>query len=441
MDRQDQAIDGKFEGGIFSGAAGIRAEEKQENRDPQENRYFDNASDYMQGTGIPLKELPAGGEGKGCEEAEFQEKAKRPEEPEFHGEPEYSEEMELGGGTKHPKESITYGESEFLRERKAAGEPQERVNSYRRSRSECGSCRCKNCPDRQKQGQTVLFIISVVAVAALTISLLAAVFGLVVVSLWKSGQSSGNAGNNTGNEKETYLETDPSKGAGLPNGDKYGKIPAPGAAGGGEYYGEIEDAIRTDLDYSIRWENYEYEGNNDDVTIAVDYPVIEGDIPNLEAINDIIDDETEYFEEYYKEYSKYMMPEESFLVYSEGYVTFMDPEIMSVVFCEMIYTDYWVEYGLYCLNIDVENGVVLDNNSIMNIDDEFAVDFRKRCRQQNGTVNDLDSMTDQEIVYYLTSGGTSILFYTPLGMEVGLNLGEYYVTVTYRDYEEFLQKY
>lgn len=224
-------------------------------------------------------------------------------------------------------------------------------------------------------------------------------------------------------------------------GNKYGEIPLPETGVGGEYYGEIADAVRTDLNYSIEWENYEYEGNNDNVTIAVDYPVIKGDVPNLEVINDIIDDETEYFEEYYEEYSKYMMPGENFLVYSEGYVTFMDQEVMSVVFCEMIYTDYWTDYGLFCLNIDMENGVVLDNNSIMDIDNEFAVDFRKRCRQQNGTVSDLDSMTDQEIVHYLTTGATSILFYTPLGMEVGLNMGEYYVTVTYTDYEKFLQRY
>ena len=37
--------------------------------------------------------------------------------------------------------------------------------------------------------------------------------------------------------------------------------------------------------------------------IAVDYPVILGTIPNLDAINDIIDDEAEYFEKYYEEYS------------------------------------------------------------------------------------------------------------------------------------------
>lgn len=424
MDRQDQTTDGKFEGGIFSRTV---MGENRAAQDLQENRYFDNALGYVQGAGEPLEELP--------------EEEKNSEEPEIQGESKHLEEPKFREGTEHLEEPEFRGDSKASENLKFSEEP--KAAPYH-DRGECGSCRCRNCPNRQKQGQTVLFIISLTAVAALAIAFLAAVFGLVIVSLWKSGQPAGGVGNSVSNEKGTYFEAGSPKGIDSPKGEsgnKYWEGSMPGAGNGGEYYGEITDAVRTDLDYSIQWENYEYEGNNDNVTIAVDYPVIEGNIPNREAINDIIDDETEYFEEYYKEYSKYMMPEESFLVYSEGYVTFMDPEIMSVVFCEMIYTDYWADYGLYCLNIDVENGVVLDNNSIMDINDEFVVDFRKRCRQQNGTVSDLDSMTDQEIVYYLTSGGTSILFYTPLGMEVGLNMGEYYVTVTYKDYEEFLQKY
>ena len=114
---------------------------------------------------------------------------------------------------------------------------------------------------------------------------------------------------------------------------------------------------------------------------------------------------------------------------------------MSVVFAEMVYTDYWTDYGLYCLNIDVENGVVMDNSSIIEIDDEFAVDFRKRCKQQNGMVDELEYMSDQEIAYYLSQEGTSIMFYTPMGMVLGQYIGGYYVTVTYKDYEKFQQWY
>ncbi len=208
----------------------------------------------------------------------------------------------------------------------------------------------------------------------------------------------------------------------------------------GEYYGEIRDAVRTDLSYSVEWQNYEYEGNSDTVLIEVDYPVIGGDVPNVDLLNDVIAGEVDYFEEYYAEYSKYMLEDEVFAVYSEGFVTYMDEDVMSVVFVENIYTDYWVDCGLYCVNIDMENGVVLDNGSILDVDDEFAIDFRTRSRKQNGDVSALEYLTDQEVVYYLTGGSTGIVFFTPLGMEIGLNYGEDYVTVTYKDYKDFLLK-
>ena len=304
-----------------------------------------------------------------------------------------------------------------------------------------GSHNCTNCPNRGRRGHSAVVIMTIVAVvimvivamAALTVAFLAVILCLVKISSYQ-GIQPGGATEGAGNYY--YEGQKPSWGD---DGGWYGDNPEPYDEG--DYYGEVTDAIREDLDYSIAWENYEYEGNNDSVMIAVDYPVILGTIPNLDAINDIIDDEAEYFEKYYEEYSKYMMPDESFMVYSEGYVTYMDDEVMSVVFAEMVYTDYWTDYGLYCLNIDVENGVVLDNKSIMKIDDEFAVDFRKRCKQQNGMVEDLEYMSDQEIASYLSEEGTSIMFYTPMGMEIGLNMGEYYVTVTYKDYEKFLQRY
>lgn len=430
MDRKDQTTDGKFEGGIFSGIVmeenGASCEPTdfyqagfgQTDTNPMETHYFNNASDY-----IKKPEEPSG---RVVMEEKFSEDVKFSEQ---------TEKQEHSSETEMPREA---GAS---REAGVSKEPEFRKKELAYANRKCGEegfCRCRNCPNRQKSGQTVLVIISLTAVAALAIAFLVVVFGLVIVSLWKSGQPADAGASGADGEKRTYFGAETPKES---PGNKYGEIPLPETGAGGEYYGEIADAVRTDLNYSIEWENYEYEGNNDNVTIAVDYPVIKGDVPNLEVINDIIDDETEYFEEYYEEYSKYMMPGENFLVYSEGYVTFMDQEVMSVVFCEMIYTDYWTDYGLFCLNIDMENGVVLDNNSIMDIDNEFAVDFRKRCRQQNGTVSDLDSMTDQEIVHYLTTGATSILFYTPLGMEVGLNMGEYYVTVTYTDYEKFLQRY
>ena len=225
-----------------------------------------------------------------------------------------------------PREAGASREAGTSRESGVSKEPEFRKEELAYANRKCGEegfCRCRNCPNRQKSGQTVLVIISLTAVAALAIAFLVVVFGLVIVSLWKSGQPADAGASGADGEKRTYFGAETPKES---PGNKYGEIPLPETGAGGEYYGEIADAVRTDLNYSIEWENYEYEGNNDNVTIAVDYPVIKGDVPNLEVINDIIDDETEYFEEYYEEYSKYMMPGENFLVYSEGYVTFMDQE-------------------------------------------------------------------------------------------------------------------
>ena len=50
-------------------------------------------------------------------------------------------------------------------------------------------------------------------------------------------------------------------------------------------------------------------------------------------------------------------------------------------------------------------------------------------------------MSDQEITYYLTDSDYLIIFYTPLGMEVGFNYYDGWVTVTYRDYEKYQKKF
>lgn len=316
------------------------------------------------------------------------------------------------------------------------------------NRLESRTC-CQQCLRNNKNNNTALAIVALVSIIVLLIAFLTTLFCLIgVVS--RAARPEQNAPTayipqygNAPYQQEPYQEETPDEGSGAKPEMTIPKKQESGGAGNTskEYYGDITDAIRTDLRYSIEWENYEYEGNNDYVMIAVDYPVIKGDVPNKDVLNEVIEKEKVYFEEYYEEYSQYMLDGEIFAVYSEGSVTYMDEEIMSIVFTETVYTDYWQDTGLYCINIDMENGVVIDNSSIMDVNSEFAVDFRIRSREQNGSVSALDYMTDQEIVYYLSMAETSIIFYTPIGMEVGMNYGESYVTVTYKDYEQFLQKY
>lgn len=304
---------------------------------------------------------------------------------------------------------------------------------------------CRQCilNNKKNNTNTPLVIVAVTSIVVLLIAFLATLFCLihVVMRVEKLEQ---NAKDSYKSQSEAAPEKIPDTNNGGANPEmtipkKQESENAAGAAG--EYYGDVTDNIRTDLDYSIKWENYEYEGNNEYVMIAVDYPVIEGDVPNRDILNEMIANEVVYFEEYFNEYSQYMLDGEIFVVYSEGNVTYMDEEKMSIVFTETIYSDYWQDTDLYCINIDMENGVVLNNSSILEVNKDFAVDFRIRSREQNGSVSALDYMTDQEMIYYLSNNDTSIIFYTPLGMEVGINYGESYVTVTYKDYEEFLQKY
>lgn len=324
------------------------------------------------------------------------------------------------------------------------------------SMNSCNGC-CGQCVRKKENGQTAIIVMAIVAMVALLLAFMTVLLCLMLIATDKTGQDSAEAvyeeiipqapvmpavpvtpyGSQIPYEEEIPKEPIPT----VPYENWNGLIPESGKRDTSEYYMELEDAIRTDLSYTIEWKNYEYPGNNEYVMIAVDYPVITGDIPNLELLNEKIAEEIQYFEDYYAEYSKYMLPDEAFVVYAEGYVTYMDENVMSVVFSESIYTDYWVDCGLYCLNMDMENGILLDNSSIIKIDDAFAIDFRIRSREQNGTIRELEYLSDQEVAQYLSNEGTSILFYTPLGMEVGLNYGESYVTVTYKDFDKYLKKY
>ena len=94
----------------------------------------------------------------------------------------------------------------------------------------------------------------------------------------------------------------------------------------------------------------------------------------------------------------------------------------------------------YCLNFDMTDGVVLNNTDILNLDLEFAVEFRRREILENGD-EWLTDFTDQEILDLLRDLDHLVIFYTPMGMEVGLNLYEVVLYMTYSDYEKFLNLY
>ena len=208
-----------------------------------------------------------------------------------------------------------------------------------------------------------------------------------------------------------------------------------------KYY-TLHDDIKNNLSYSIDYDYYEYDTDYEYVSIVVTYPVIKGkNVPNLDKLNEVIQEEktffTDYFEEEYEQYVK-NNDDGYFDAFVTGYVTYMDEEKLSIVFSESVYSDYYDHAYLYCINIDMENGVVLDNEDMLSIDDNFSVDFRTRSDEQNGEISYLTAMTDQQITDYFNSPDV-IVFYTPQGMEIGFNYEQGWVTVTYDEYEKYLK--
>ncbi|MCM1261909.1 MAG: hypothetical protein NC313_04235 [Butyrivibrio sp.] len=211
-----------------------------------------------------------------------------------------------------------------------------------------------------------------------------------------------------------------------------------------EYY-EFHDDIKDNLSYSIEWDYFEYELDDKDVSIYVDYPVIVGDdVPNLDKLNARIEREATSFQDYYEDsYSKYMDENENsyFYVNATGYVTYMSESVLSIAFQEETQSNYFGAVYLYSINIDMNTGVIMENTDIIEVDDDFSVDFRKRSEKQNGVSDSLNSMSDQEITKLLKSADNLIIFYTPQGMEIGVNYGDGYgwITVTYSDYKKYLK--
>ena len=206
-----------------------------------------------------------------------------------------------------------------------------------------------------------------------------------------------------------------------------------------EYY-EFGDAIRDDLSYEVTIADFTTMADNGQNAMGTaTYPVITGEnVKNLDVINNAIRKELSVIEGYVNEVSEQMMEGEEYLFDAQCYVTYMDEEIFSMAYVEYGYYDG--EHGesyVVSVNIDMENGMVMTNTQLLEIDDEFSIDFRKRSDRQNGENELLDYFSDQEFTEMMNDESSLIIFYTPLGMEVGFNHYYGWVTVTYPDYQDY----
>lgn len=210
-----------------------------------------------------------------------------------------------------------------------------------------------------------------------------------------------------------------------------------------EYY-ELHDAVREDLSYQVEFDTktelFSEQGN---ISLDVIYPVIYSNQGiDMTSANKAAQKELDVLVDYVESVSEWLGEDEFFSFEAESYVTYMDEEILSIAYVESSYINGEAyENYIVSINIDMESQMKLTNTQILNVDDDFSIEFRNRCEKQNGEIASLYSYSDQDITQLLTTEDNLIIFYTPLGMEIGFNYYYGWVTVTYPDYQQYQRKF
>jgi len=196
-----------------------------------------------------------------------------------------------------------------------------------------------------------------------------------------------------------------------------------------EYYPVITDYIRYDLDYSISFETYKSENGRTECI----YPQLDGSVADIDYLND-------FFYNFMKETETIANDNECDAT-STAYVTYMDEEIFSVVIIEVYeFSDGSTYEYVYCNNFDVVSGTRI-YFELIDTSDEFLNELETRCIQESTSdANYLfEKYTKDEIRNdILTTDFGLVAFYTPLGMEIGLNYDGYWCCSTFKDYKKYI---
>lgn len=195
-----------------------------------------------------------------------------------------------------------------------------------------------------------------------------------------------------------------------------------------EYYATITDYLRYDLSYSVDF--MEYRDSNGEVVGY--YPYVTGEQEFIDYLNQnfyvVINDAMELGETYDCDAS------------SVPYVTYMDEDLLSVVFVEMyIFNDGTYFEDIYCCNIDMKTGARLD--PVVDTSDEFMQLLEERCLEQSteDATYLFETYTYDELRDIFAEKGYSLVaFYTPLGMELGITYEGYWCCATFKDYEQYV---
>lgn len=250
----------------------------------------------------------------------------------------------------------------------------------------------------------------------------------LIVSDVKDG--SGSAWNSIGKEERTDQPHMPEE-----SRDYAAEEPEPYVPDASDdYYEEVTDALRGDLFYRMEWQDYEMQSEDGTSLFYALYPVVTKEVPNAGALNAAIE-ETARQDEFLCQYRQQEGITGCY-VDVEGYVTYMDENVVSIAFLESVYLDNDYLPRIYDINIDVKTGAPINHGDMADYSPELAKKVRAQNLYQNGM--DLDSWTDENILELL-KGDTGVAFFTPVGLEVGFNYsdpesGSYgWLTVTIKD--------
>ena len=130
---------------------------------------------------------------------------------------------------------------------------------------------------------------------------------------------------------------------------------------------------------------------------------------------------------------------------SIGYVTYMDEEKISIVLQEDYEMDGQSSISLYSINVDLISGEIMDNGGLIEYSPQLAERFRDQSSRQNGRVEAVEMMDDEQLLDFLSDENTNIVFYTPVGLEIGFNYttsdSTGWVTATIKDYTGYVPKF
>ena len=217
----------------------------------------------------------------------------------------------------------------------------------------------------------------------------------------------------------------------------------------GPYYEDIVDCIDETVPYKVQREFYECAEKEQNVCLRTSYIQLDGNIPAAETINDYLKAQTmNYVQEYEDNKEEFLQTfggtEDGFIVDTRSYVTYNDSEKISVAVEQKVKMGNYFSYvSLYGINVNLVTGTILDNASILSLNDGFGEEFRQRSNQQNGiSEGGIEPYSNVEILSMLTDPDSLIIFYTPIGLELGYQYeGDRYsgwITISMQDYEKYL---